>query len=185
MKTTMVIIAVWCSAYSLAAQELSFRELRSGHDAAYGVRKTMSTPEVVMARDDGELGRIWAEDFTGSHRDTTGLPAVNWEAEFVVAIFLGTRPSAGYTIRVQKVVRQGSCIEVTVKERKPAADDLSAQVLTSPYTVIACPRAGIPLEKVLMLKLISVDGGVLIERPAWSYRLMNVSPAVEVGKAQK
>jgi len=67
-----------------------------------------------------------------------------------------------------------------VEERKPPADDLSAQVLTSPYTVIACGRAGIPLEKVLMLKLISVDGRVLIERP-----VMKAPPVAEVEKGQK
>jgi len=185
MKTTMIILAFLCSAYPLSAQVLSFRELRSGHDAVYGIKKTMNAPEVVMARNGGELDRILAEDLTGSHRDVTGFPVIKWEAEFVIAVFLGTAPSAGYTVRVQKVVRRGSSIEVTVKERRPAADDLSAQLLTSPYTMIACSRAGIPLEEVIMLKLVSVDGRVLIERPAWSYRLMKASPVVEVGKGQK
>ena len=180
MKTIMALIAFSCGVCSPAAQELGFRELRSGHNAVYGIKKTMSAPEVAMARGDGELGRIWAEDLTGSHRDMTGLPAVNWEKEFVIAVFLGTAPSAGYTVHVHKVVCRGSCIEVTVEERKPPADDLSAQVLTSPYTVIACGRAGIPLEKVLMLKLISVDGRVLIERP-----VMKAPPVAEVEKGQK
>ncbi len=173
MKATMMMLAFLCGAYPLSAQVLGFRELRNGHDAVYGIKKTMSTPEVAMARNGGELGRIWAEDLSGSYKEMNGLPAVNWDKEFVIAVFLGTAPSAGHAVHVQGVVRRGSSIEVTVKERRPAANEFSAQVLTSPYTVVACSRAGIPLEEVIMLKLISVDGRLLVERPAWSYRLMD------------
>jgi small ligand-binding sensory domain FIST len=105
----------------------------------------------------------------------SGFPAVKWKTECAIAVFLGTRPSAGYSVSVQKVVRRGSSIEVTVKERKPAAGDLTAQVITSPYTVIACNCKGVPLKEILMLKLIDAAGRTLVERPAWSYRLMKSS----------
>lgn len=182
MKTAMAVLVFTCAACSLSAQELRFRELLSGHDAVYGVRKKMSAPEIVMARSGEDFARIVAEDLTGSHGDMSGFPAVKWKTECAVAVFLGMRPSAGYAVLAQKVVRRGSAIEVTVKEQKPAAGDFSAQVITSPYTVIACNCGGIPLQEILMLKLIDPDGRTLVERPAWSYRLMQSSPEAETKK---
>ncbi len=182
MKTAAAVLVFLCSVCSLSAQELHFKELLSGHDAVYGVKKMMSSPEIVMARSGEEFARIVAEDLTGAHGDMSGFPAVKWETECAIAVFLGTRPSAGYSVCAQKVVRRGSSIEVTVKERKPAAGDISAQVITSPYTVIACSCGNIPLKEILMLKLVDPDGRTLVERPAWSYRLMQSSPAAETKK---
>lgn len=182
MKTAMAALLFLCAACSLSAQELHFRELRSGRDAVYGIRKRMDSPEIVMARSGEEFARVAAEDLTGAHGDMSGFPAVKWETECAVAVFLGTRPSAGYSVRVQRVVRRGSCIEVTVQERKPGAGDVTAQVITSPYTVVACGCKGVPLKEILMLKLVDADGRTLVERPAWSYRLMQSSPPAEAKK---
>lgn len=182
MKASLAVLVFLCSACSLSAQELSFRDLLSGHDAVYGIRKKMNSPEIVMARSGDEFARIVAEDLTGSHGEMSGFPSVKWKTECVIAVFLGTRPSAGYSVRAQKVVRRGSSIDVTVKEQKPPAGGFTAQVITSPYTVIACGCKDVPLKEILMLKLIDPDGRTLVERPAWSYRLMQSSPAAETGK---
>lgn len=182
MKTAVSALLFLCVVCSLSAEELRFRELLSGHDAVYGIKKKMSSPEIVMARNGEEFARIVAEDLTGAHGEMSGFPAVDWKTECAVAIFLGTRPSAGCTVSVQKVVRSGSSIEVTVKEQKPAEGGFSAQVITSPYTVVACNCKDIPLKEILMLKLIDADGRTLVERPAWSYRLMKFSLTAETKK---
>jgi hypothetical protein len=185
MKTTVAALLFLCAVGTIFAEELRFRGLLSGRDAVYGIKKKMGTPEIVMARNGKEFARLVAEDLTGSHGDMSGFPSVKWKTECAVAIFIGTRPSAGYAVRVQKVVRRGSAIEVTVKEQKPAPGDLAAQVITSPYTVIACNCKGIHLKEILMLKLIDPNGRTLVERPAWSYRLMQSSPPAETKKGSE
>jgi len=157
------------------AGDIAFRKLCSGDDAVYGVKKTSTATELALARDGDEMRRIWAEDVTGAYRDANGMPAVDWKSEFVVAVFIGARPSAGHVVRIEGVALKGKVLEVTVRESAPSPAPAGAPRAVSPYAMAVCPHAGVPLADILMLRLTGRDGRVLVERPAWSYRMMDSS----------
>ncbi len=170
---------------SLLADGIDFRKLCSGDRAIYGIKKKLKVPEIAMARGENELRRLWAEDVTGSYSDIKGLPNVNWDSEFVIAIFLGPRRSTGYSFDVIGVQRLGKVIEVKIDRNKPSPGSIQAQIITSPYFLIACSKIGIALEEVIVLKLVGADGELLIERSAWAYRLMKGSSGDGVERSER
>lgn len=159
-------------AASLAcAGEVAFRRLCGGDDAVYGMRIAAAGPELALARDGDELRRVWAENVAGSYQGAGGMPSVDWGRDFVVAVFLGSRPSAGFAVRVEGVAVKGKVLEVRAAESSPKAAPSPRPA--SPYAMAACLREGVPLAEILMLRLVDGAGAVLAERPAWSYRMMD------------
>lgn len=176
MKRVLLLCLVAGAARAACAGDIAFRRLCGGDDAVYGVKKMASSPELALARDADEMRRVWAEDVTGAYRDATGAPAVAWERDFVVAVFLGARQSPGFAARIEAVTMKGKVLEVTVRESAPSpAPAAGVPRPASPYAMAACPREGVPLAEILMLRLVGVDGAILVERPAWSYRMMDAS----------
>ena len=170
---------------SLLAEGIDFRKLCSGDRAVCGIKKRLKVPEIVMARSENELRRVWAEDVTGSYSDMKGLPKVDLDNEFVIAIFLGPRRSTGYSFDVSGVQRLGKTIEVKIDKAKPSPGSMEAQIITSPYSLITCSRTGIALGEVIMLRLVGADGKLLVERPAWAYRLMKGSSGDETMRGER
>ncbi|MCX6356455.1 MAG: protease complex subunit PrcB family protein [Candidatus Aureabacteria bacterium] len=179
-----IVVAALIGIGAANGGNLPLHLLRSGTDAAYGIKNTKAVPEVVVARDEGELRRIWAEDMSGSYGETAGLPRVDWKAEFVVAVFIGMRPSAGYTIEITRIRQEGNVLEVTVAEARPPAGVMSADLITSPYCIAACPRDGAAPEKVLTLKLLDAEGKTLVERAAWAYRSVDAPQKTEAAEGR-
>lgn len=69
------------------------------------------------------------------------VSALDFGKEQVIAVFLGERPTAGYKVAVEKVVRLGDgTLEVTVREKKPAKDAIVAQVVTAPFILVKTAR---------------------------------------------
>jgi hypothetical protein len=64
-------------------------------------------------------------------------------------VFFGSQMSAGYAIEVVGAAKQGAALVVQYRERRPGPDAIAAQVITSPYHLVAIPR---------------VDGDVRFER---------------------
>ncbi|MEI6633935.1 MAG: protease complex subunit PrcB family protein [Chlamydiota bacterium] len=184
-KRLLVLCLLVGSARAACAGDVAFRKLCGGDDAVYGVKKTSAAPELALARDGDEMRRIWAEDVTGAYRDSNGMPAVDWKSEFVVAVFIGARPSAGYAARIEGVALKGKVLEVTVRESAPSPAPAGAARAASPYAMAVCSRAGVPLADILMLRLAGGDGRVLVERPAWSYRMMDSSPGAAGAKGAR
>lgn len=185
MRGILVVGALGALLCSAGAGEIVFKPLCAGTNAVYGIRPARKLAGVVLARDAGELRRIWREDVAGTYRDESELPRVDWKNDFVIAVFLGARPSAGYGARVARVNLNDTCIEVTVEEEKPAPGAVAAQVITSPYCMVACRRANVVMEKILLLRLLDREGKALVESPAWAYRLMNAPHGAESAKEKK
>ncbi|MBN1624593.1 MAG: protease complex subunit PrcB family protein [Clostridia bacterium] len=61
---------------------------------------------------------------------------VDSEGTYTVFIGLGERPTSGYEIKVLSVEDNEGKTNITVEETKPAEDDMVAQVITYPYTVV-------------------------------------------------
>ncbi len=100
-----------------------------------GVTSQIDMAKHVSARNADEWATLWTAHANGRPR-----PAVDFSKEIVAAVFLGTRPSAGFGVEIVGAHRQGTALVVSYKETRPAPDSVAAQVLTSPYHIVAVQR---------------------------------------------
>lgn len=78
-----------------------------------------------------------------------GLPAVDWKKDMVLTATDGTRPTAGYGLAITGVQRVGADIVVRVRETRPAAGAILAQVITHPSDAVAVRRMEGPVQFVI------------------------------------
>ena len=111
-------------------------------------RETMSMveePTQAVARSAAEWAALWRQ-----HAGDRPLPPVDFGSRTVVAVFLGTRPTAGFAADITGVREANGALVVEWQERRPERGSVSAQVLTSPAVIASVPKfAGeIKFEKV-------------------------------------
>ena len=108
---------------------LPMRSLDQGQESGIEAAKQVS------ARSAGEWDALWKQ-----HAGARVRPSVDFNKEVVAAVFLGSRPSAGYGVQIVGVRQEGGALVVSYRETRPAPDALTAQVLTSPYHIVAIPK---------------------------------------------
>jgi len=75
--------------------------------------------------------KLWQEVGNGP------LPEVNFNTQKVFALFMGSRPTGGYSYElVNQKIDEGK-ITIELREIKPEPDDMVTMALTSPFLVIA------------------------------------------------
>lgn len=79
----------------------------------------------------------------------TTLPKVDWTKDMVITATDGTRPTAGYELRITGVQRVGTDIVVRARQTAPAADAILAQVITQPSDAVAVRRMQGPVQFVI------------------------------------
>jgi hypothetical protein len=89
----------------------------------------------LVARTPAEWNALWRE-----HAGERPQPPVDLSKEMVVGVFLGSRPTAGFTIRIAGVDEKDGAVVVRYRETRPPQGGLTAQVLTSPYHLAAVAR---------------------------------------------
>ena len=100
-----------------------------------GMTSNMDDARQVSARSADEWSRIWTQ-----HAGERTQPNVDFSKEVVVAVFTGTRPTAGFSVEITRVRQEGTALVVSYTETRPAPGSVAAQVLTSPYHIVAVPR---------------------------------------------
>jgi hypothetical protein len=112
-----------------AQPQLPFTLLASGQ--ASGIEDAR---EVVVSSEQ-EWTALWK-----SHAGGEKPKKVDFSKVTVVGVFLGSRPTAGFEVRISRVVAEGRECVVEYEELRPARDRVVAQVLTSPYQLITLER---------------------------------------------
>ncbi len=90
----------------------------------------------VVAKTPAEWAALWR--LHGG--DQAPPPAIDFTRRMVVAVFLGSRPSAGYAVEVSGTRTAGRTLIVEWSERTPAPGGVSAQVITSPSHLVSLPK---------------------------------------------
>lgn len=111
-------------------------------------RESMSRVEdakQVVARTPAEFTALWRE-----HAGDVKPPAVDFASRTVVAVFLGTRTSGGFSAEIVGTRESAGALIVQWRENRPGRDEVAAQVMTSPAIIVSIPKfAGeIKFEKV-------------------------------------
>jgi hypothetical protein len=95
----------------------------------------VDSPRQVVARTPAEWTTLWRE-----HAGATAAPPVDFGSRTVVAVFLGTRSSAGYFVEITGTRHDKSALVVEWRERRPERGQVSAQVITSPAHIATIPK---------------------------------------------
>jgi hypothetical protein len=87
--------------------------------------------------------RSWADIWTELKQDSP-QPSLD-DKHMAVAIFSGTKPTAGYTVSVRGAREENGRDVVEYVETGPAPDRMVAQVLTHPWVVAILPATTLPV----------------------------------------
>lgn len=94
----------------------------------------------VVVRTVEEWSKLWTQ-----HGGEGKAPEVDFSRATVIAVFLGTRPTAGHSVEITRIDKDDAGLVVTWRERAPAAGDLVAQMLTSPFFIVRTESHGGPV----------------------------------------
>ena len=91
--------------------------------------------EQSVARTQAEWAALWRR-----HSPSAAPPAVDFASRTVAAVFLGSRSTAGFQVEITGTREKGGVVTVLWQEGRPAADAVTAQVLTSPFHIVTIPK---------------------------------------------
>jgi hypothetical protein len=116
---------------------VSLEEIDQGQYGAIadGTREVLQDQEAYTA--------FWRQLHAGE-TSVPDPPEVNFDAQIVVAVVLGQRPTGGYSVEVDEVLttESGSPVQVQYTERIPGDGCVVQQVLTSPYVLATIETQG-------------------------------------------
>ena len=124
MRTLALMVVV------LALQGVSpLRVLDKGDQSNVGDAKQ------VAARTTAEWNTLWRQ-----HSPDRDQPRVDFGRDMVLGIFLGSRTTAGFSVEIVSALVEQGILVVRFRETRPQSDRIVAQVITSPYHLVAVPR---------------------------------------------
>jgi len=101
-----------------------------------GDQSNVDDARQVLVRTDAEWAKLWQQ-----HSFDRPKPAVDFSKEMVVAVFMGSRPNAGFSTAIVSATAANGALIVRYRETMPGPGTVSAQILTFPYHLVAIPRA--------------------------------------------
>ncbi len=102
---------------------------------AKGAQSNVDAPRQAVARTPAEWTALWR-----THEYDKPAPAVDFSREMVVAVFMGSRPTGGYSVEIVSATESGGSLVVSYREQSPPRGALTTQVLTAPFHMAAVPK---------------------------------------------
>ncbi len=102
---------------------------------AKGDMSGVQTARQVTVRTAAEWQKLWKE-----HSPDEKMPAVDFGTKMVVGVFLGSKPSDGYSVEILNVRMEGADVIVEYAQKQPGRGMMSAQILTEPYHLVSVAR---------------------------------------------
>ena len=135
----MLAALVCALAMQAAAQPNEHKLIPATIASVIIVRDMMSQvdePKQVVARTPAEWAALWRQHAG----ESTVAPKVDLGTRTIVAVFLGSRPTAGYAVDITGTREAGGVLTVEWSERRPDRSAITAQVLTSPMVIASIPK---------------------------------------------
>lgn len=112
-----------------------------------GNLSSIHSNECVVVRNKDEWQTLWKRHGAVQFPPPSP-PAVNFDKEMVLAVFLGERPSAGYSVEVRAIdwteASEGTDspgnLAVYAREKRPAEGSIQPQVLVTPFQMLLVPK---------------------------------------------
>jgi hypothetical protein len=131
---------------------------------ASGITSRVAKQQLVVLETQGDLDRYWLNVM--GRKPETSPRDIDWSKEKLVAIHAGARPSGGYTITVQNVIRVSPTVaRIVATEWTPMQRQFVTQAVTSPWTLIRVDRGPFELDLDLRQKQGPPPGTTIIGSP--------------------
>ncbi|HVC18489.1 MAG TPA: protease complex subunit PrcB family protein [Vicinamibacterales bacterium] len=101
---------------------------------AQGPLSDIATARQVVVRDAEAWQKLWQ-----AHGVTKLPPKVDFDQRMVVGVFLGTRPSSGYQVGIDRAYLDGADLVVDYVVHQPGPGTMTAPVMTAPYILVILP----------------------------------------------
>lgn len=104
-------------------------------DLSRGEQSNVEASKQAVSRTAAQFATLWKE-----HNWESPAPRVDFSKEMAVAVFLGTQQTAGVKLQITEVSPKATGgVVIRYRVTRPAAGQVSAQVLTFPYHIVAAP----------------------------------------------
>ena len=100
-----------------------------------GDQSNVDDGKQVAVRTEAEWTKLWQQ-----HAPDRKRPAVDFSRDMVVGVFMGSRPTAGFSVDIVSTIQANGVLTVRYRETQPPKGAITAQVITSPYHLIAAPK---------------------------------------------
>ena len=100
-----------------------------------GDQSNVDEARQVAVRTAAEWKTLWRQ-----HSPDRDQPRVDFGRDMVVGVFLGSRTTAGFSVEIVSALVEQGALVVRFRETRPQSDRIVAQVITSPYHLVAVPR---------------------------------------------
>lgn len=102
---------------------------------ASGTLSSIDEPRQAVIRTPDEWQALWRR-----HGSADPPPAIDFDRQMVLAVFLGSRPTAGYRVEIVSARKTSQGLRVEYVETQPDPDKMVAQILTAPFHLVAIDR---------------------------------------------
>jgi hypothetical protein len=102
---------------------------------AKGLHSAVDDGRQITARTPDEWTKVWR-----LHDFDRPAPKVDFVREMVVGVFMGSRPTGGFSVEIVGTRQEGGALIVQYRESMPGPGSMTAQVLTSPFHLVSVPR---------------------------------------------
>jgi hypothetical protein len=99
---------------------------------------------VQLVTNKSEWENVWLMA-RGREEPLPPIPTVNFNRQYVVAAFMGERPSSGYKIEITSIIKQGQVLKAHVKKFETPG---MLTVITNPFVLVRVPKGNYRLEVV-------------------------------------
>ena len=103
---------------------------------AKGDQSNVDDAKQILVRTEAEWTKLWNQ-----HAPDHPKPAVDFSKEMIVAVFMGSRPNAGFSTTITSAMAANGALVVRYKETAPGAGAVRAQILTFPFHIVAIGKA--------------------------------------------
>jgi hypothetical protein len=117
--------------------QVSFQTISKGNRS--GVRDFQQR----IVRNQNEWEGLWRQH-TATEANPSTPPAVDFNKEIVIAVFLGEKPTGGHTVELIQIDRNNGELEILFKEAAPPPGGIATQALTQPFHMVRVAMNGNP-----------------------------------------
>ena len=129
MNEVIATVAVLLSVFLQAPAAPPLRSVEKGAESQVEGQRQ------ATVRNAAEWTSLWH-----AHSWDRPEPAIDFSREMVVGVFMGSRPTAGFAVEIVGYHDAGDGVVVQYRETTPGRDSLTAQIIISPYHLVAIPR---------------------------------------------
>jgi PrcB C-terminal len=115
------------------AVQLSFQTIAKGYRS--GVRESLQ----IVARNQTEWDSLWKRHLS-VETNPPPAPAIDFNKQIVVAVFLGEKPTGGYDVEIIRAEQTDGALVIHYREKNPPPGGIVIQALTQPFHIIRVAR---------------------------------------------